>query len=65
MHLNKRIVKALKPLGIDGVPKGASSSFDSPPYEGNEGERERYKSDFHHTSFDYVKHGKFPHKHWK
>ena len=45
--------------GIDGVPKGASSSFDSPPHEGNEGERERYKFDFHHTFFDNVKHGKF------
>jgi len=51
--------------GIDGFPKGATSSFDSPPHEGNEGERERYKSDFNHTSFDYVKHDKFPHKHWK
>jgi len=51
--------------GIDGVPKGASSSFDSPPHEGNKGERERYKSDFNHSSFDHVKHGKFPHKHWK
>ena len=51
--------------GIDSVPKGASSSFDSPPHEGNEGERERYKSDFNHISFDHVKHGKFPHKHWK
>ena len=51
--------------GIDSVPKEASSSFDSSPYEGNEGERERYKSYFHHTSFDHVKHGKFPHKHWK
>ena len=51
--------------GIDGVPKGASSSFDSPPHEGNEGGRERYKSDFHHPSFDHVKNRKFPHKHWK
>jgi len=51
--------------GIDSVPKGASSSFDSPPHEGNEGERERYKSDFNHISFDHVKHGKFPHKHGK
>jgi hypothetical protein len=51
--------------GIDDVPKGASSSFDSPPHEGNEGKRERYKSDFNHISFDHVKHGKFPHKHWK
>ena len=50
---------------IDDVPKGASSSFDSPPHEDNEGERERYKSDFNHISFDHVKHGKFPHKHWK
>ena len=51
--------------GIHGVPKGASSSFDSSPHEGNEGERQRYKSDFNHISFDHVKHGKFPHKHWK
>ena len=50
---------------IDGVPKGATSSFDSPPHERNDGERERYKFDFHDTSFDYVKHDKFPHKHWK
>jgi len=58
--------KSSKPIeGIDGVPKGASSSFDSPPHEGNEGEREMYKSDFDHISFDHVKHGKFPHKHWK
>jgi len=50
---------------IDGVPKGATSSFDSPPHEGNTGERERYKSDFNNISFDYVKHDKFPHKHCK
>lgn len=50
---------------IDGVPKGATSSFDSPPHEGNKGERERYKSYFNHISFDYVKHDKLPHKHWK
>ena len=48
---------------IDGVPKGATSSFDSPSHEGNKCERERYKFDLIHISFDYVKHGKFPHKH--
>jgi len=50
---------------IDGVARGATSSFNSPPHEGNKGERERYKSGSNHTSFDYVKHDKFPYKHWK
>ena len=54
------ISKTIK--GVDGVPKGASSSFDSPPHEGN-GKRERYKSDLKDISFDHVKHGKFPHNH--
>ena len=53
------------PTEIDGVPKGATSSFDSPPHEGNEGERKMHKFDFCHTSFDYVKHDKFPYQHWK
>jgi len=50
---------------IDGFLKGATSSFDSPSHEDNKGERQRYKYDFNHISFDYVKHGKFPHNHWK
>ena len=48
---------------IDGVPRGATSSFNSPPHEGNKGERERYKYGSKHIPFDYVKHGKFPYKH--
>lgn len=52
--------KSSKPIeGIDGGPKGSSSSFDSPPHQGNEGERESYKYDFNHISFDHVKHGNF------
>jgi hypothetical protein len=50
---------------IDGVPKGATSSFASPPHEGNKGERERYKSGSNHIPFDFVQHDKFPHKHGK
>ena len=50
---------------IDGVPKGATSSFDSPPHEGNKGERGMYKFGFKHFPFDFAKHGKFPHKHGK
>ncbi len=48
---------------IDGVPKGATSSFDSPSREGNKREGGRHKSNFNQISFDYVKHGEFPHKH--
>lgn len=50
---------------MDGVPKGATSSFDSPPHECKKGEKEGYKSNFNHIYFDYVKHGKFPYKHGK
>ncbi len=50
---------------IDGVPKGATSSFNSPPHEGNKGERERYKYGSKHFPFDYVQHDNFPSKHWK
>ena len=50
---------------IDGVPKGATSSLDSPPHEGNKGERERYKSGSKHFLFYYVQHGKFPYKYGK
>ena len=50
---------------IDGVPKGATSSFASPPHEGNKGERERYKSGSKHFPFDCAKHDKFPHKYGK
>lgn len=64
--LEQEICESSKTIkGVDGVPKGASSSFDSPPHEGNKGERERYKYDLNHISFDHVKLGKFPHKHWK
>jgi len=38
---------------IDGVPKGDASSFNSPPHEGNKGEKERYKSGSNHIPFDY------------
>ena len=50
---------------VDDVPKGATSSFNSPPHEGNKGERERYKSGSNHIPFDYVQHGKFPYKYGK
>jgi len=50
---------------VDGVPKGATSSFNSPPHEGNKDERKRYKSCSNHIPFDYVKHDKFPHKYGK
>jgi len=50
---------------VDGVPKGATSSFSSPPHEGNTGERERYKSGSNHIPFDYVQHDKFPYKYGK
>ena len=50
---------------VDGVPKGATSSFNSAPHEGNKGERERYKYGFNHIPFDYVQHGKFPYKYGK
>ena len=39
---------------IDGVPKRATSSFASPPHEGNKGERERYKYGSKHFPFDYA-----------
>ena len=42
----------------DGVPKGDTSSFSSPPHEDNKGERGRYKSSSKHIHFDFVKHGK-------
>ena len=44
---------------IDGVIKGATSSFDSPPHEGNKGERGKYKSGSKHIPFDFAKHGNF------
>jgi len=50
---------------VDGVPKGVTSSFASPPHEGNKGERGKYKSSSNHIPFDFSKHGKFPHKHGK
>ena len=50
---------------IDDVPKGSTSSFDSPPHEGNKGERERYKSGSKHFPFDCAKHDKFPHMYGK
>jgi len=50
---------------IDGVLKGATSSFASPPHEGNKGERERYKYGSNHIPFDFEKHDKFPHRYGK
>lgn len=47
---------------IVGVPKGATSSFNSPPNESNKGEREMYKSGSYHLPFDFVKHDQFPHR---
>ena len=50
---------------VDGVPKGATSSFNSPPHKGNKGERERCKSGSNHLTFDFSKHDKFPHRYGK
>jgi len=50
---------------IDGIPKGATSSFASPPHEGNKGERGRYKSGSKIFPFDCAKHDKFPHMYGK
>ena len=36
---------------VDGVPKGATSSFNSLPHEGNKGEKERYKFGSNHIPF--------------
>ena len=48
MHLNQSCGNSESLEEIDGVPKGATSSFNSPPHEGNIGERERYKSNSYH-----------------
>lgn len=46
---------------FDGVPKGATSSFVSPPHEGNKGERGKYKSSSNYIPFDFAKHDEFRH----
>ena len=50
---------------IVGIPKGTTTSSNSPPQEGDKCECSRYKSYFNHIAFDYDIHGKFSHKIWR
>lgn len=50
---------------IIGIPKRATTSSNSPPQEGNEGECEMYKYVFNQVSFDYDKHRKSSYNNWR
>ena len=50
---------------IVGIPKRATTSSNSPPQEGHNGECSRYKFSFNKLTFDYDKPGKYSHKIWK